>query len=396
MHVQLNTGKRDEVGILASEFVRMLKNLELRDMQLKELLIEAEKAKEVAETANRAKSEFLANMSHELRTPLGSIIGYSEILMKDSEKKGQKDFLPDLQKIYAAGKHFMLLIGDILDFAKIEVGKMKLDLEIFDISSMINDTIGIIQPLVEKNANTLDIHCADNLGTMYADRLKVRQSLLNLLSNAAKFTTQGTITLEVTRESHNVSTGEDSPGNWIQFCVSDTGIGIKEEQLENLFQAFTQIDTSTTRRFAGTGLGLAISKQFCVMMGGDIAVESEYGVGTTFTIRLPAKVRTSKVEALDVISEQAEKYYMEKEIKKLTVKAKQQPSKAGLTAALAALPEEWLADLRLASKALNLEKTNALIEQIRQQNEPLAETLAELVEAYRFDTLQALLKEEYE
>jgi PAS domain S-box-containing protein len=244
-------------------------------------------AKEAAEEANRAKSAFLANMSHELRTPLNAIIGYSEMLQEEAADLGQEGLTPDLQKIQAAGKHLLALINDILDLSKIEAGRMDLFLETFDVALMIQDAAMTIQPLVEKNSNTLAIHCADDLGTMRADLTKVRQSLFNLLSNACKFTAQGTITLAVSRETVDEAV-------WLTFRVADTGIGMTPEQMGKLFQAFVQADASTTRQYGGTGLGLTITQRFCQMMGGDITVESALGQGSTFTIRLPAAVTDPK------------------------------------------------------------------------------------------------------
>jgi len=184
-------------------------------------------------------------------------------------------------RINAAGKHLLGLINDILDLSKIEAGRMDLYLETFDVGQLIRDVEAIVQPLVEKNANTLVVDCSDNLGTMQADQTKLRQTLFNLLSNAAKFTDHGTISLTVNRESPD----------WLTFAVSDTGIGMTEEQLSRLFEAFSQAEASTRSRYGGTGLGLAISRHFCHMMGGDLTVESTYGQWSTFTVRLPAVVK---------------------------------------------------------------------------------------------------------
>ncbi len=238
---------------------------------------------EQAELSNRSKSQFLANMSHELRTPLNAIIGYSEMLQEEAEDLAQTNYLPDLKKIHNAGKHLLALINDILDLSKIEAGKMDLYLETFNINDMINDVATTIQPLIDKNRNHFEIHCIDDLGTMHADLTKVRQNLFNLLSNASKFTKSGNIALYVTRETAG---GND----WVVFRVCDSGIGMGIEQQKKIFSAFTQADASTTRQFGGTGLGLTITKKFCEMMGGDIQVESQEGVGSTFIIRLPATV----------------------------------------------------------------------------------------------------------
>ncbi|USR93229.1 PAS domain S-box protein [Phormidium yuhuli AB48] len=259
-----------------------------------------------AEAANEAKSSFLANMSHELRTPLNAIIGYSEILQEEFEDMALEDeeILTDLKSITTAGRHLLTIIQDILDFSKIEAGKMDLDPQVFNVATLVQELASTIQPLVDKNTNSIRVDCSLNVGTMEADQTKVRQVLLNLLSNAAKFTHQGTIVLMVNRQespfsimsgdgelsaqrSDGQSLGAGEPG-WICFRVSDTGIGMTREQIDHIFQPFTQGDQSTTKRYGGTGLGLAISRRFCQMMGGDITVESEPGVGSTFIVDLPA------------------------------------------------------------------------------------------------------------
>jgi signal transduction histidine kinase len=232
------------------------------------------------EVASQHKSQFLANMSHELRTPLNAIIGYSEMLQEEAEDLDADAFLPDLQRINAAGRHLLGLINDILDLSKIEAGRMDLFVETFEVGGLVRDVHAIVLPLVEKNGNTLVITCPDGIGEMHADQTKVRQTLFNLLSNAAKFTDHGTITLSVARE------GDD----WLVFAVSDTGIGMTEEQLGRLFEAFSQAEASTRSQYGGTGLGLAISRHFARMMGGDLTVESVYGEGSTFTVRLPSSV----------------------------------------------------------------------------------------------------------
>jgi signal transduction histidine kinase/CheY-like chemotaxis protein len=240
-------------------------------------------AREAAESANRAKSTFLANMSHELRTPMNAIIGYSEMLAEEAEDDGLDGMIPDLQKINAAGKHLLALINDILDLSKIEAGRMDLYLERFDIRQMLDEAVDTVSPLIAKNNNQLETDFGENLGTIRADLTKLRQSLFNLLSNAAKFTDGGAVTLKVRREAREV-------GDWITLSVSDTGIGIKEEMLDHVFEEFSQADDSTSRDYGGTGLGLPISRRFCRMMGGELSVASTYGTGSTFTIELPAQV----------------------------------------------------------------------------------------------------------
>ncbi len=250
-------------------------------------------ARDAAEAANRAKSAFLANMSHELRTPLNAIIGYSEMLEEDAQGAGNAGLTSDLQKIRSAGRHLLGLINDVLDLSKVEAGKMKLYLETFDVAAVVDEVVATAQPLLEKNANRLEVRCAPGVGQLREDITKVRQVLLNLLSNAGKFTEKGTVSLDVSREN-------DVTGTWVVFRVRDTGIGMTPEQLGKLFQAFTQADGGTQRKYGGTGLGLALSRKFCVMMGGDINAQSEPGKGSTFTMRLPGDVENVDGEATSI------------------------------------------------------------------------------------------------
>ena len=257
---------RDELGTLADNLNRMNNELSSLYQQI--------------EAASRHKSDFLASMSHELRTPLNAIIGYSEMLMEEAEDRDRRDFIPDLQKIRASGKHLLALITDILDLSKIEAGRMELSHETFDIAGLIEEVASTVQPMIDKNTNVLTINRPGNLGSMYADITRVRQILFNLLSNACKFTEMGSITLDAAREK------ADSAER-LSLSVRDTGIGLTGEQMARLFQPFSQADIRTARKYGGTGLGLAITRQFCEIMGGEIKVESEYGRGTTFTVKLP-------------------------------------------------------------------------------------------------------------
>jgi signal transduction histidine kinase/CheY-like chemotaxis protein len=251
-----------------------------------------------AEDANKAKSSFVAKMSHELRTPLNAIIGYSEILAEDANDEGNTAAVDDLNKILAAARHLLGLINDILDLSKIEAGRMDLYLESFDLAKLIADVTHTIAPLIEKKANILEVQCPDKIGQIHADATKVKQMLLNLLSNASKFTEHGRIILTVTR-------ARDEAGEWFFLAVADSGIGMTPEQLGRLFQAFTQADASTSSKFGGTGLGLIISKQFAQMMGGDITVTSEPGKGSVFTVRLPLRVKAHPAGILRVAGETA-------------------------------------------------------------------------------------------
>ncbi|KMO18303.1 hybrid sensor histidine kinase/response regulator [Methylobacterium indicum] len=247
----------------------------------KEAEAEIDRARHAAEAANRAKSQFIANMSHELRTPLSAVIGYSEMLAEELEDLGQAELLPDLRKIESSARHLLGLINDVLDISKIEAGRMTVAAEDFAVRDMVDDVVAATASLIGKKRNRLVLDLPDDIGAMHQDQGKLRQGLVNLLGNAAKFTEDGTITLSARRES-------EEGADWLTFSVTDTGIGLTPEQCGRLFERFAQADESTTRQFGGTGLGLAITRAFCRRMGGDITVTSTYGEGATFTIRLPA------------------------------------------------------------------------------------------------------------
>ena len=274
--------RRTQEGGIVGVFTDITE-LKRREARLEELVDSLAQARDEAMQATQTKSQFLANMSHELRTPLNAVIGITEMLQEDAEDLGQDDFIEPLQRISNAGKHLLDLINEVLDLSKIEAGKLEFHLEDFDIAAMVRDVAGTAQPLADKNGNHLTVRCPDDAGSMRADLTRVRQVVLNLLSNACKFTKNGEVTVEAARQR---AEEED----WVTFAVSDTGIGMTPEQLDKLFKEFSQADSSITREYGGTGLGLAISQRLCHMMGGDIGVESAPSVGTTFTVRLPAQV----------------------------------------------------------------------------------------------------------
>lgn len=287
-------GHRLRVHALERRNVALESRITERTAELRASQQRAVISEERAVEASLAKSHFLANMSHELRTPLNAIIGYSEILLEDlQDEDGSRDAI----KIRTSAKHLLELINSILDLSKIEAGKMQLYVENFQIKTLMNDVLVMIQPLIDKNGNKLEVICPPDSGAMRSDLTKLRQCLVNLLSNASKFTSEGTITLEVSPEEQR-----------LQFHIRDTGIGMTPEQLARLFQPFSQADASTARKYGGTGLGLVITQRFCQMMGGDVAVSSQPGRGTTFTITLPRTIsepRSSADNSEDVLTAKA-------------------------------------------------------------------------------------------
>ena len=262
--------------------------------QLAALVAELRLTQRRAEDATRAKSDFLASMSHELRTPLNAIILYSELLQEQAEDEGgQTESIGDLQKIQSSGRHLLELINGILDLSKIEAGKMTLTVERFDVRDMIDELVDTVGPLVRKNNNTLTVHCSHDVGAMSSDLMKTRQILLNLLSNAGKFTRDGAITLGASRYA-------EAGQAFVEFTVTDTGIGMSHEQTQKIFEAFTQADVTTTRKYGGTGLGLALVSRFCELMGGSVTVDSRPDEGSRFTIRLPLESNAAEaVMAVD-------------------------------------------------------------------------------------------------
>jgi PAS domain S-box-containing protein len=283
------------IGRDISDSKRHEESLQLWAAELRETTRESLQRKQEAEEANRAKSQFLANMSHELRTPLNAIIGYSEMLQEDALQLGQESMAKDLEKICGAGRHLLKLINDVLDLSKVEAGKMDAYVEQFEVMPFVDEVASTVRPLVEQKGNTLAVRCDREIGQMRSDRTKVRQCLFNLLSNSAKFTDSGTIALVVSQRV-------EDDREWISFQVADTGIGISKDQLGQVFEAFVQAENSTTRKYGGTGLGLTLTKRFCELLGGKLLAESQPGMGSKFTLLLPAQIDKPLLEPEVVVA----------------------------------------------------------------------------------------------
>jgi PAS domain S-box-containing protein len=288
----------DEAAVNVEEMYerlgRLLGEMDARDAVLADTMVSLRAAREAAEAANVSKSQFLASMSHELRTPLNAIIGYSEILLEEAEADGRNSDIADIERVLSAARQLLHLINDILDLSKIEAGKMDVASSEFAVAALITEAAATVRPAAEKNANTLTLDLADDLGAAHSDAFKLNQCLLNLLSNAAKFTKAGRIVVRARRQ-------KGAGGDWIEISVADTGIGLSDEQMKRLFNAFVQADPTTARRFGGTGLGLAITRRVMQMLGGDVSVTSEQGKGSTFTLRIPAVHRQmgpARIEAV--------------------------------------------------------------------------------------------------
>ncbi|MFG6093767.1 ATP-binding protein [Leptothoe sp. ISB3NOV94-8A] len=287
----LSVNSKDEIGVLAQAFNHMSQQLKQSfdtlestnqelEIRVKERTVELEAAKEVAEAATRTKSAFLANMSHELRTPLNSIIGYSEMIEEDVEIIGEASLIPDLRKIQGSSKHLLNLINSVLELSKIEAGRMELQLQSVNVMALVEDVLETIRPNAEKKLNHITLNTSNTMGSIETDFGKLRQCLLHLLSNANKFTERGQIIL-------TVQTSQHQDESYLEFTVEDTGIGIAPDQLEHVFEAFTQADDSSTRPFDGTGLGLTITREFVYMLGGVVTAQNRPNKGAMFKIRIP-------------------------------------------------------------------------------------------------------------
>jgi signal transduction histidine kinase len=284
------TPRSRNLGSLEAQMIQVLSSTVSTSMVVKQQQEEATQlqiARDAAAEADKAKSRFLASMSHELRTPLNAIIGYSEMLIELAEDEKRDDIQADVKKILSASRHLLALINDVLDFSKIDAGKMTLISETIDLAKLLKEVIETVQPLVQKNGNTLNVQLSGELGSMLADAVRLRQCLFNLLSNSSKFTHNGTIGLAAERKTVSGTT-------WIEFRVSDTGIGMTPEQLRDLYEVFTPAANLTSHKYGGTGLGLAITRKLCQMMGGNITVQSEVGKGSTFTMLVPAQTPLQK------------------------------------------------------------------------------------------------------
>jgi signal transduction histidine kinase len=264
-------------------------------------------AKRLAEAASQAKSAFLANMSHELRTPLTTIIGYCELLQMQLDEHGDEQLTADLARIHKAGAHLLALVEQVLEFSRLGTDKIELSLTTFDVRTVLEQAVAAVRPLIERNGNRLQVACADDVAEMFADNQRVRQVLINVIGNAAKFTSNGSIRIEATRSTEHSyapfpardATGPDESPALIVFRISDTGIGMTPQQLARLFQPFVEVDTEVARRYGGTGLGLALTRQLARLMGGDIEVESALGRGTTFSVRLPERAARGDAPAAE-------------------------------------------------------------------------------------------------